>query len=1424
MHDPTGGIHSTTGPARSPDVSTRVDRDGDRESVTDLVESLCNEQVERWRAGDRVSVESFVARHPRLVSEDEALFELIYGEFLVRESLGEPPSAEEFAGRFPQFAERLGRQLDLHSALHDVDMGPESQLDEAFESTGLGFDSGLGINPLPRKSEPFPTIPGYDLLDELGRGAMGVVYRARHRALNRLVALKVIRPWLYSDPEVAARFRAEAETAARFQHPNIVQVHEVGEHEGQGYLALEYVAGGTLRERLAGSPRVPREAARLVENLALAVHYAHERGIVHRDLKPANVVLTEEGIPKVTDFGLAKLLTGDEGMTRVGDILGTPNYMAPEQALGSPDAVTPLTDVYALGAILYETLTGRPPFQGSTPFSVLDQVKNLEPLPPGKLERHTPSELETICLKCLEKEPRKRYGSALELAEDLRRFLEDRTILARRAGPLERLIRWGRREPMKAGLLAALALALIAGFAATAVLWRRAVHTANEARNHLYASQIARARLEWRLNDVGRAGIILDECEPSRRGWEWRYLQDLARPEVFHAELKSEYQYISAVAFSPEGSRLAFTGWDPFRKVPETQPAPIDVWDFREGRKIWSFEGFPLACRVSFSPDGRFLAASGHTSGLAVWNLNDGRKVHSWPSGGSLTFSPDGRFLASGESKAVLFRDAGTGAEVRRIASSGGRATFSPDGRLLAVSGPEAVEILDVATGQRTTSLPYGTGEDRARHDRMFHDEGPDLSFSPDGKRLVVATDPPKVWDLTTGRTEFALIGHEGRVMGVAFGPDGRKVATAGADTTVRLWDAKNGSELEILRGHLEIAGCLAFHPDGWALASGGRHSAEVKVWDLTRHPEYRRIPISSSQALHFGGGRKLLAIDTFGQILTHDSNAGTLRRGAILDVTSDWITPAVTADFSDDGSLVATIAHDRNVTKLYDVATGQETAALTRLPSPATMVDISADGSRVLAMGMKRIDLDPNRDIRVWDAKTGDVVADFRASRFPIRYIHGAAVLSPDGSRLAFDDYERPSGQGPGDPTVTRIRVKDLPSTKERFNVALQGQCRIIAMTFSPDGRFLAVADLGEIESHITVLDANSGAVVMRSPKQDLPSYRLSFNPDSRLLSAAERDKVSIWDVREGRELLVLRIASRRSSDGGYNPTVAWSPDGQTLANTNWDGSLTTWEAPSQPPTPSARLSEAHNRVFDWHLREAEAAFVENPEAAAFHLGRIRASNPLDIPSTIRAAHLYMRSRSWAEASECYRRWLASDEPDAGPAWRGAARAFLLTGDWNAYQQLHFRLLDTLSKTNSPLMLQNTPVPLTLGHVPGFDASGIVERARASFARNPADHEAHLALAIGLYRSGRHDEVLALALDPPAKTSTSVPIFRVLSALALEAKGRHDEARGTLAEVTASINETKKGRDDWPDLLILLNEATATILGEPSVRRTPGR
>jgi serine/threonine protein kinase/Tfp pilus assembly protein PilF len=443
--------------------------------------SLLDDQNQRWQRGDRATAEDYLARDPALRSDPEALLDLLYNEVRLREERGETPQLEEYRRRFPELGEMLQVQFEIHRAMqaeHVADVLTSSA--EAVDRAG---------------SAP-PTIAGYEVLGELGRGAMGVVYRARQLRLNRLVALKMILAGAHAGPRERARFETEAQAIARLQHPHIVQIHEIGEQDGLPFFCMELVQAGSLAQKIAGRPLPPRPAARLVEMLARAVDHAHEQQIVHRDLKPANVLLArsdaQRGValggsegtawfePKITDFGLAKLLDGEapasegNGAPLTRGPVGTPPYMAPEQASGAcpSDAYARVvgsgrvTDVYALGAILYEALTGRPPFLGATVFETLQQVRTLEPVSPRRLQPQVPRDLETICLACLRKEPLRRYQTALDLADDLRRFLEGRPIRQRPPAVWEPALKWARRRPAAAAWAMAGVVALVSLFAA----------------------------------------------------------------------------------------------------------------------------------------------------------------------------------------------------------------------------------------------------------------------------------------------------------------------------------------------------------------------------------------------------------------------------------------------------------------------------------------------------------------------------------------------------------------------------------------------------------------------------------------------------------------------------------------------------------------------------------------------------------------------------------------------------------------------------------------------------------------------------------------------------------------------------------------------------------------------------------------------
>jgi serine/threonine-protein kinase len=371
---------------------------------------------------------------------------------LLEEILDSERSPEEVCAGSPELLPEVRRQL---RRLHLV----EAEL-EAWFPTPAPDPDGLAPAARPRDA-PAPRIPGYELETVLGRGGMGIVYLARHLRLNRLVALKTLLSGMYAGPRELSRFQREAEAVAALRHPNIVQIHDIGDQDGLPYFTMEYLEGGSLAKRLAGTPQPIGQAAGLVATLAEAVHVAHQGGIVHRDLKPANILLTADGTPKISDFGLARRLQDSAGITQSGAPLGTPSYMAPEQAEGQADAIGPAVDIYALGAILYELLTGRPPFRGETPTETTLQVLHQDPVPPARLNPRVPRDLETICLHCLHKHPSRRYATALALAEDLQRFARGDPIAARPVGVPERAVKWMRRHPSQTAMLAVSLLVVV---------------------------------------------------------------------------------------------------------------------------------------------------------------------------------------------------------------------------------------------------------------------------------------------------------------------------------------------------------------------------------------------------------------------------------------------------------------------------------------------------------------------------------------------------------------------------------------------------------------------------------------------------------------------------------------------------------------------------------------------------------------------------------------------------------------------------------------------------------------------------------------------------------------------------------------------------------------------------------------------------
>jgi WD40 repeat protein len=1049
-----------------------------------LVEALRADQAGRWRTGERLLAEAYLQAFPQLAASAEDALVLIGGEALLRLELGEAPQLAEYRARFPQHAEALQIQFELQAHLERTAL----TLTECASSAAAG--------------PSWPSLPGYEILGELGRGGMGVVYKARQLSANRLVALKLTLGGQLASSAEVQRFRAEAEAAAHLDHPHIVPIYEVGEYQGQHYFSMKLIEGEKHTATGGGAPpAIPPASAQQLARVARAVHFAHQRGIIHRDLKPANILLDEQGQPHVTDFGLAKRIEGDGHLTQSGAIVGTPSYMAPEQATGKK-GLTTAVDVYSLGAILYEFLAGRPPFLAETPLDTVRQVVEQEPARPRTINPQADRDLETICLKCLQKEPGRRYESAAALADDLERYLRHEPIQARPVGIPGRLGRWCRRQPALAALTAAVVVLVLAGtgistyFAIQALAEKgraddraeealaekgRANEKAAEAEANLYLARMNLAQTDWENDNLAR---VLDLLEPYRhpaagqrdlRGWEWYYQDRLCHPEL--RSRKGHTGTIMSVAFSPDGSRLASGSWD----------GTIKLWDAARGQEVRTLKGHTdKVWSVAFSPDGGRLASGSIDGTIKIWDTANGRELRTLKgqAGGLLlvAFSPDGRRLTSGSNSGVIkVWDASSGQELRTLkepTSGLMLMAVSPDGsRLASRSNDWTIWVWGAADGQLLRTLKGHT------HQVLT------VAFSPDGTRLASGSEDGtiKVWDTADGRELRTLKGHTGSVRRVAFSPDGSCLASGSADQTIKVWDAAGGQLLRTLKGHTHQVYSVAFSPDGGRLASGSADQT-IKVWDAAD-----------------GGGLRTLKGHT---------------------------RPVGCVAFSPDGRHLASGSGDH--IKVWDAISGQELRTLKGGPDGVQSLAFHLDGSR-LAAGS------PDRTVKVWDAISGQELRTLNC-KWDKNWILMFAAFSPDGSRLAWG----------GSPDGT-IKVWDVAGGRE-LRTLKENTSLVLSLAFSPDGRRLAS---GNNDGTIKVWDVAGGRELRSLKGHTGGVWSVVFSPDGgRLASGSEDGTIKLWDTASGQELRTLK-----GHTSGVT-SLAFSPDGRRLASGSWDKTVKVWDA----------------------------------------------------------------------------------------------------------------------------------------------------------------------------------------------------------------------------------------------------------------------
>jgi eukaryotic-like serine/threonine-protein kinase len=1226
----------------------------------------------------------------------------------------------------------------------------------------------------------------YEIESELARGGMGVVFRARQASLNRPVALKMILAGQLADETDVKRFYTEAEAAANLDHPGIVPIYEVGQHEGQHYFSMGYVEGQSLAQRLAAGPLLPRQAAALLVKVAEAIEYAHSRGVIHRDLKPGNILLDRSGNPRVTDFGLAKKLHSDSGLTGSGQIMGTPSYMPPEQAGGDRGAVGPAADVYALGATLYALVTGRPPFQAATAMDTVLQVIGAEPVPPRRLNPALERDLETICLKCLEKEPAKRYPSAAALGEDLQRFLAGEPIVARPVTGAERAIKWARRRPAIAGLTGLVAVVASLGLGGVLWQWRAAVRARNIAENRRIEAddrrkeaEQARAReseqtalAEQRLYDV-RMNLVqrywedyngtvflrnlYEELPASptaadRRGFEWSYWQ--RKIASGHINLEAHGEFIAGAAFSPDGQRVAWV----------TRDGTIPEWDVTAGRKVRTIAR--RAHLVAYHADGRLFALSQDDDSVTVSDATTGEQAFRLRGDsialGALVFRRDGRRLAAWiERGPIKVWDTADGRETLALTRPNLRSAgvaLSSDGRHLASADSDGVvRVYDASSGREIRAL-------RGHQGYVYG-----IAFSTDGRTLASCgiDKTVRLWDAATGQETRNLKGHTQPVMSVAFATDGH-LASASEDLTIKIWDAEAGAEVHTLKAHTDAPTMVVFSPDGKRLVSIGRDRS-LKLWDAANAQEPLTLKGHAGYiySLAFSpGGERLASACVDKTVRLWDLAAGreihTLA-GHERDVNS--------VAFSPDGRTLASASWDRTV-RLWDAATGREIRVIR---GRASKLAFHGEGA---LLGYVTGD----HWLKVWDPETGREVSTLQGNSNDVISV----APSPDGRQLACAYTNR------------GVKILDAATGREIRTLTVKDESLLtFSVAYSPDGRYLAS---GGSNGTLILWDADTGREIRTLQARTSLIYAVAFSPDgSRLVNTNSDGTINVWDTITGLETLTLK------GHRGDVSSVAFSADGRLLASGSIDGTLKIWDA---------REVTAESRARD----EARGLIVFLAERVSTEADlRDRIARDAALAPAVRAAAFEMVADLWATQARSRARAIV-ERMFSVMLLRDDVLAALRARP-NAEPSIQAASLDLAATWPEPALECNN-AGFALVRDPGRPAQdyrrGLL-LAEAACRREPSNGAYLNTLGVAQYRCGQ----IALALQTLTRSDASnggkEPSDLAFLSMAHQSQGRPAEARALLARLRDAITRRiglapAQAAEDRA----FLSEAEAVVLYDP--------
>ncbi|WP_165227489.1 WD40 repeat domain-containing serine/threonine protein kinase [Aquisphaera insulae] len=1073
----------------------------------------------------------------------------------------------------------LGQDLDSSSSLGPKDRDAEgltcfeqqAEYRSLVEILDLAWPDGREE---PDTDELPGTLGDFAIGRVIGRGGMGVVYEAIQKSLNRRVAMKILPAGSADEPRRLERFRLEAMAAACLRHPHIVPVYLTGSERGVHFFAMQLIEGQTVAALI--HRRIPhRRAAELARQAADALQYAHERGVIHRDIKPSNLLVDDSGCLWVGDFGLARV-AGQSDLTQSGAIFGTIRYMSPEQASGSRSVIDHRTDVYSLGATLYELITGRPVFrsEGDNRLDLIRRIAEGQPRRPRLLDASIPRDLETIVLKALAKDPAGRYATAGEMAEDLDRFLRDRPILARAPGPLDHAAMWLRRNRRPVAATAALVLAALVGSAdllrrhnvELAAALVRAEDQERTTRRLLYAS---RMRLAQQTATAGQvelaqemlAGLGSDGKGGDLRGFEWRYLNrvlhreitvladhrstalmigpggdilysgggdgtvllyDLARGTEI-ARDRDLGSVVNDLTLSPDGTLLAS------RQDGEVGRGGVKLWDARSGTRLATLpDEDQVITSAWFLGDGRTVAVqdlerptpSKHREGrLRFWQLAPGGAA---PAPGlepipcyCTSASPDGRTLVTVAGKILTLRDAATGRPLGELARSARmihEVVLSSDGDTIATVA-DSIEFWDVRTGRRIGAVP---GRPVA-HPR----------FSPDGDKLAGLQTPDRLFlavDVRTAPRLVPLEGLSGNRMTFAFSPDGRELAGGGGECPVRRWDAATGRQLAEYPRGLQVVHAIAYSADRTSLYFSG-DDGRIRARRIGPAPAaFDRIAAHSSEiwSLAFSPDGSTL----FSAADDHTIKLWSPRDGSPIATLAGHTSMVVSLAVSPDGRTLASASFDRKV-RLWDLPGGKVRHVLTGPTDRLRSVAFSRDGRLVAAAG--------NGDtVWLWDAIDGHSIAAISTPATMIR----AVAFAPDEPLLIVADNDG------------ILRGLEIPSGRERSSIPLPR--RFGSLAFSPDGKTLVA---GDDWGGLTIWDTGINKPTRVARDSDATVTSLAFSPDGRTLAAACSDaKVRLWDPSTGQVTLVLEGHTKRIN------AVAFSPDGHTLASSDHAGSIILW------------------------------------------------------------------------------------------------------------------------------------------------------------------------------------------------------------------------------------------------------------------------